>query len=34
LRAEFVSRMVIGNVVIDHERLHGVRDRPFEVAPS
>jgi hypothetical protein len=26
--------MVIGNVVIDHERVHGVRDRPFDVAAS
>jgi hypothetical protein len=34
LRAELVNRMVIGNVVIDHERVHGVRDRPFEVAAS
>jgi hypothetical protein len=34
LRAELLNRMVIGNVVIDHERVHGVRDRPFEVAAS
>jgi hypothetical protein len=34
LRAELKSRMVIGNVVIDHERVYGVRDRPFEVAAS
>ena len=34
LRAELVNRMVIGNVVIDHERVHGVRDRLFEVAAS
>lgn len=34
LRAELMNRMVIGNVVIDHERVHGVRDRPFEVAAS
>ena len=34
LRAELVNRMVIGNVVVDHERVHGVRDRPFEVAAS
>ena len=34
LRAELVNRIVIGNVVIDHERVHGVRDRPFEVAAS
>lgn len=34
LRAELVNRMVIGNVVIDHERVHGVRERPFDVAAS
>jgi hypothetical protein len=34
LRAELVNRMVIGNVVIDHERVHGLRDRPFDVAAS
>lgn len=34
LRAELVARMVIGNVVIDHERVHGVRERPFDVAAS
>lgn len=34
LRAELVNRMVIGNAVIDHERVHGVRDRPFDVAAS
>ena len=34
LRAELLNRMVIGNEVIDHERVHGVRDRPFEVAAS
>lgn len=34
LHAELVNRMVIGNVVIDHERVHGVRERPFEVAAS
>ena len=34
LRAELLNRMLIGNVVIDHERVHGVRDRPFEVAAS
>jgi hypothetical protein len=34
LRAELVNRMVIGNVVIDHERVHGVRERPFEIAAS
>jgi hypothetical protein len=34
LRAELLNRIVIGNVVIDHERVHGVRDRPFDVAAS
>jgi hypothetical protein len=34
LRAELLNRIVIGNVVIDHERVHGLRDRPFEVAAS
>jgi hypothetical protein len=34
LRAELVNRIVVGNVVIDHERVHGVRDHPFEVAAS
>jgi hypothetical protein len=34
LRAELMNRMVIGSLVIDHERVHGVRDRPFEVAAS
>jgi hypothetical protein len=34
LRAELVNRMIVGNVVIDHERVHGLRDRPFEVAAS
>jgi hypothetical protein len=32
LHAELVNRMVIGNTVIDHERISGVRDEPFEVA--
>ena len=34
LRAELVNRMVVGNVVIDHERVYGVREHPFEVAAS
>ena len=34
LCAELMNRMVIGNVVIDHERVHGIRDRPFDVAAS
>ncbi len=32
LKAEILNRMVLGNKVIDHERIHGVRDRPFEAA--
>jgi len=32
LHAELVSRMVLGNKVIDHERISGVRERPFEIA--
>ena len=31
LRAEVLSRMVLGNSVVDHERITGVRDEPFEV---
>lgn len=32
LRAELLSRMVIGNKVIDHERVLGVQEEPMEVA--
>jgi hypothetical protein len=32
LHAELVGRIVLGNKVIDHERIFGVRDQPFEVA--
>jgi hypothetical protein len=32
LRAELLNRMVLGNRVIDHERISGVRDQPYEVA--
>ena len=32
LHAKVLSRMVIGNKVIDHERIAGVRDAPFEMA--
>ena len=31
LHAEIFNRMVLGNKVIDHERISGVRDEPFEV---
>ena len=34
LHAELLNRMVIGNKVIDHERISGVRDQPFEVAAA
>jgi hypothetical protein len=30
LHAEVVKRIVAGPVVVDHERIHGVRDQPFE----
>ena len=32
LHADLVNRMVLGNTVIDHERITGVREQPFEVA--
>lgn len=32
LQAEIVSRMVVGNKVIDHERITGLADTPYEVA--
>lgn len=32
LRADIVNRIVLGNKVIDHERIWGVREGPFEVA--
>ena len=32
LHAKLVNRMVIGNKVIDHERITGVRPAPFEIA--
>lgn len=32
LRAEIVNRIVMGNKVIDHERIFGVRDQPFEAS--
>lgn len=31
LRAELLNRMEIGNKVVDHERITGLRDEPFEV---
>ena len=32
LRAELVNRMVLGDTVIDHERIHGLGDIPVEMA--
>jgi len=32
LHAALVNRIVVGNKVIDHERITGVRDVPFDVA--
>lgn len=31
LRADIVNRIVIGNKVIDHERVRGIREQPVEV---
>jgi hypothetical protein len=31
LHADLLHRIVIGNKVIDHERISGARDQPFEV---
>jgi hypothetical protein len=31
LHAEVLGRMVLGNNVIDHERITGVREEPFEM---
>ena len=32
LHAELCARMVLGDKVVDHERVHGVRPAPFEAA--
>lgn len=32
LHAELVNRMIIGNKVVDHERVFGVEPQPMEVA--
>jgi hypothetical protein len=32
LRAEIVNRIALGNKIIDHERIWGVRAGPFEIA--
>jgi len=34
LHAELLGRLVVGSKVFDHERVHGVRPEPFEVAAS
>ncbi|SEH94434.1 hypothetical protein SAMN05660691_02313 [Rheinheimera pacifica] len=31
LRAEVLQRMVVGNKVIDHERVYGMAEQPYEV---
>lgn len=31
LHADIINRMVVGNKVVDHERISGLRDAPFEV---
>ena len=31
LRAEVLQRMVVGNNVIDHERVYGMSEQPYEV---
>lgn len=31
LHAELCGRLVVGNKVFDHERIHGVREQAFEV---
>lgn len=31
LHAEILNRMVVGNKVVDHERISGIREEPFEV---
>lgn len=31
LHAELLGRMVLGNKVVDHERISGVREGPFEM---
>ncbi|WP_240221829.1 nuclear transport factor 2 family protein [Rheinheimera hassiensis] len=31
MRAEVLQRMVVGNKVIDHERVYGLTEQPYEV---
>lgn len=32
LYADVLNRMILGSFVIDHERISGIQDQPFEVA--
>ena len=32
LHAQLLGRLVLGRTVIDHERIHGVRAEPYEIA--
>lgn len=32
LRAEILNRMEVGNKVIEHERVYGIRDQPYDLA--
>jgi hypothetical protein len=34
LRADLLNRIVVGNRVIDHERVFGIKEEPFEVAAA
>lgn len=34
LHAELRGRLVVGNKVFDHERIHGVREQPYEVVAA
>ncbi len=34
LHAELCGRLVVGNKVFDHERIHGVREQAFEVVAA
>ena len=34
LHAELCGRLVVGNKVFDHERIHGVREQPYEVVAA
>ena len=32
LHADLLNRIVVGSTVVDHERVHGVREAPFDAA--